>query len=71
MIAAYFGISLVLERAVPLIKPAAIAFVGTALASVPIAGISMYILVTHNAALCWLVTSLIDVVMYAYATIHF
>ncbi|MFZ1258769.1 MAG: hypothetical protein WAQ25_04850 [Candidatus Saccharimonas sp.] len=69
MIGLYYVFGLVLARQQPILKPAALAFVGTALASIPIAGVVMYYLVTHNAALCWLVTSLIGTVLYAYATV--
>ncbi|NCU37672.1 hypothetical protein EOL96_01235 [Candidatus Saccharibacteria bacterium] len=59
----------VINARVPILKPAAVAFIGTALAAVPVAGIVMYYLVTQNAALCWLVTSLIGFVMYSVATV--
>ncbi len=69
MIAVYYVAGLVLYQRVPLVKPAAVAFIGTALAGVPVAGIVMYTLVSHNAALCWLATSLLGAVLYSYATV--
>lgn len=70
LIAACYLVGLILHARVPLLKPAAVSFVGTALAAVPIAGIVMYNLVTKEAALCWFFTSLIGMLMYAYATVQ-
>ena len=60
-----------LQKHIPMIRPAALALVGTALASIPVAGVTMYALVLHDAALCWFITSFIGVVMYVLAAITF
>ncbi len=70
LIGACYIAGLVLEKRAPIVKPAAIAFVGTALAGVPVAGVTMYLLVSRDAALCWLVTSLIGSAMFVYATVR-
>ncbi|MBP6038304.1 MAG: hypothetical protein KA604_03110 [Candidatus Saccharimonas sp.] len=70
MILVYYVAGFVLIARVPLLKPAAVTFVGTALASIPVAGITMYYLVSKNAALCWLITSLIGTVLYVFATVR-
>lgn len=69
LIFVFYVAGFVINRRVPILKPAAVAFIGTALAAVPVAGITMYYLVTRDAATCWLVTSLIGSVMYVYATV--
>lgn len=68
LIFVFYVAGFVINRHVPILKPAAVAFIGTALAAVPIAGITMYYLVTKDAAICWLVTSLIGSAMYIHAT---
>lgn len=65
----FYVAGFVIHARVPILKPAAVAFIGTALAAVPVAGITMYYLITKDAALCWLVTSLIGTAMYVYATV--
>ena len=60
-----------LQKHIPMIRPATLALVGTALASIPVAGVTMYALVLHDAALCWFITSFIGVVMYVLAAITF
>ena len=71
LIVASYAAGFVLQKHIPMIRPAALALVGTALASIPVAGITMYALVLHDAALCWFITSLIGVVMYMFAAITF
>ena len=53
LIIASYAAGFVLQKHIPMIRPAALALVGTALASIPVAGITMYALVLHDAALCW------------------
>lgn len=71
LIIASYAAGFVLQKHIPMIRPAALALVGTALASIPVAGITMYALVLHDAALCWFITSLIGMVMYMFAAITF
>ena len=61
----------VLEKRVPMVKPAALAFVGTALASVPLAGIVTYSVLGGYAAACWFGSSLVGFGLYIYATLRF
>ena len=51
LIIASYAAGFVLQKHIPMIRPAALALVGTALASIPVAGITMYALVLHDAAL--------------------
>lgn len=69
LVLTFYIAGFVIHAHVPILKPAAVAFIGTALAAVPVAGITMYYLITRDAALCWLVTSLIATGMYVYATV--
>ncbi len=69
LIGCYYIAGFVLMRRTPIVRPAAITFVGTALAAIPVAGITMYLLVAHDPALCWFVTSLVGAVLFVIATI--
>lgn len=60
----------VLYTKVSLLKPAATAFIGTALAALPIGGWSMFSLLGVNPSLCWFVTSALGVVLFVYATLR-
>lgn len=66
-----YAAGLVLRKRLPIVRPAALALVGTALASVPVAGITMYAVVLQDAALCWLITSLIGLGLYTFAALAF
>lgn len=68
--AAFYGGGLWLYGQVAKLRPAAVAFAGTGLALLPFTGIAMYNFVLPDAALCWLVTSLIGVAAFVYATIR-
>lgn len=66
-----YAAGLVLRKRLPIVRPAALALVSTALASVPVAGVTMYAVVLQDAALCWLITSLIGLGLYAFAALAF
>ena len=66
----YYAIGQVLYARLPILKPASTAFIGTALAAVPIGGWSMYLLLGIDPALCWLITSFIGTFLCADATVR-
>ncbi len=66
----YYVIGQVLYARLPILKPASTAFIGTALAAVPIGGWSMHLLLGIDPALCWLVTSFIGTFLCVDATVR-
>ena len=66
----YYVTGQVLYAHLPILKPASTAFIGTALAAVPIGGWSMYLLLGIDPALCWLVTSFIGTFLCVDATVR-
>ena len=66
----YYAIGQVLYARLPILKPASTAFIGTALAAVPIGGWSMYLLLEIDPALCWLITSFIGTFLCVDATVR-
>lgn len=70
LVAVFYAVGFIIAKKVPIIKPAALAFVGTALASGPFMGVVMYGLIKADPAVCWLVTSLLGMVMYVYASVR-
>ncbi len=66
----YYVIGQVLYVRLPILKPASTAFIGTALAAVPIGGWSMHLLLGIDPALCWLITSFIGTFLCVDATVR-
>ena len=66
----YYVIGQVLYTRLPILKPASTAFIGTALAAVPIGGWSMHLLLGIDPALCWLITSFIGTFLCVDATVR-
>ena len=66
----YYAIGQVLYARLPILKPASTAFIGTALAAVPIGGWSMHLLLGIDLALCWLITSFIGTFLCVDATVR-
>lgn len=66
----YYATGQVLYARLPILKPASTAFIGTALAAVPIGGWSMHLLLEIDPALCWLVTSFIGTFLCVDATVR-
>lgn len=66
----YYTIGQVLYARLPILKPASTAFIGTALAAVPIGGWSMHLLLGIDPALCWLITSFIGTFLCVDATVR-
>ena len=66
----YYVTGQVLYARLPILKPASTAFIGTALAAVPIGGWSMHLLLGIDPALCWLVTSFIGTFLCVDATVR-
>ncbi|MGR0158944.1 hypothetical protein [Paenarthrobacter nitroguajacolicus] len=70
-ITALFYVSgMVIHSRVARLRPAAIAFVGTGLALIPVTGLAMYNFVLHNGPAAWLVTSLLGTAVYAYTAVR-
>ena len=66
----YYVIGQVLYARLSILKPASTAFIGTALAAVPIGGWSMHLLLGIDPALCWLITSFIGTFLCVDATVR-
>ncbi|MFB9164421.1 hypothetical protein [Arthrobacter psychrochitiniphilus] len=66
----FYGAGLLLHAKVPRLKPAAVAFAGTALAIIPFAGLATYNLGFPDGPAVWLATSLIGTVAYAVAAVR-
>lgn len=70
MIFVYYTAGFVLYKHTPIVKPAAVAFIGTALAALPLGGISFSVFLGVDPALCWAVTSLLGAGLFVAATIR-
>ncbi len=68
--AAFYAAGLIIHSRVARLKPAAVAFTGTALAIIPFAGIATYNLGFSNGAGVWLFTSLVGTVAYVVAAVR-
>ncbi|WP_207343518.1 hypothetical protein [Arthrobacter sp. E3] len=68
--ALFYGAGLLLHGRAIKLKPAAVAFTGTALAIIPFAGVATYNLGFPDAPAVWLATSLIGTVAYIYAAVR-
>lgn len=69
LVTTFYVVGIMLERKVKILRPAALAFVGTALASVPFVGIAMYQMMGGNAAFCWLLTSFLGTILYVHSAV--
>ncbi|AUI49700.1 hypothetical protein [Arthrobacter crystallopoietes] len=54
----------------PRLRPAGMAFTGTGLALLPVAGLTLYNFVLADAASSWLITALVGTAAYAYAAVR-
>jgi hypothetical protein len=68
--ALFYGTGLWLEASVRRLRPAAVAFVGTALAMIPFAGAATLTLGTTNLSGVWLATSIVGTLAYVVAAIR-
>lgn len=68
--ALFYAGGLVLHTRAPRLRPAAVAFAGTGLALIPVAGLALYSFLLHDAAGAWLVTSFIGTVAYVAAAVR-
>ncbi|SEF01229.1 hypothetical protein SAMN04489740_3728 [Arthrobacter alpinus] len=68
--ALFYVAGLVLHSRIARLKPAAVAFTGTALAIIPFAGLATYNLGFPEAPFVWLLTSLIGTVAYVVAAVQ-
>lgn len=68
--ALFYGVGLALHAKAPRLRPAAVAFAGTGLALVPVAGLAMYNFGVQDAGLAWLLTSLAGTLAYVVAAIR-
>ncbi|WP_159706968.1 hypothetical protein [Arthrobacter sp. 18067] len=66
----FYVAGLVIHAKMPRLRPAAVAFVGTGLALVPVIGLAMYNFVLPNGPAAWLVTSLLGTAVYAYTAVR-
>ena len=68
--ALFYAGGLVLHAKAPRLRPAAVAFAGTGLALIPVAGLALYSFLLHDAPGAWLVTSFIGTVAYVAAAVR-
>lgn len=68
--ALFYGAGFVLHARVPRLRPAAVAFTGTGLAMVPVAGLALYNFALPDGPTAWLLTSLIGTVAYVAAAVR-
>lgn len=66
----FYGAGLALHAKAPRLRPAAIAFAGTGLALVPVAGLAMYNFAVQDAGLAWLLTSVVGTLAYMVAAVR-
>ncbi|MBX7445155.1 MULTISPECIES: hypothetical protein [unclassified Arthrobacter] len=66
----FYGLGLGLHARVERLRPAAVAFAGTGLALVPVAGLALYNFAWHNGPGAWLATSLVGTAAYAAAALR-
>ncbi|MDP9997815.1 hypothetical protein [Pseudarthrobacter sulfonivorans] len=68
--ALFYGAGFVLHARVPRLRPAAVAFTGTGLAMVPVAGLALYNFALPDGPTAWLLTSLVGTVAYVAAAVR-
>ena len=68
--ALFYAGGLFLHPRAPRLRPAAVAFAGTGLALIPVAGLALYNFILHEGPTAWLVTSLIGTVAYVAAAVR-
>jgi hypothetical protein len=68
--ALFYAGGLVLHAKAPRLRPAAVAFAGTGLALIPVAGLALYSFLLHDGPGAWLVTSFIGTVAYVAAAVR-
>jgi hypothetical protein len=66
----FYGAGFALHAKVPRLRPAAVAFTGTGLALVPVAGLAMYYFAVQDGPLAWLLTSVVGTLAYVAAAIR-
>ncbi|HSO17012.1 MAG TPA: hypothetical protein VLS95_13790 [Arthrobacter sp.] len=66
----FYAGGLVLHTRAPRLRPAAVAFAGTGLALIPVAGLALYSFVLHDGPAAWLATSFIGTVAYVAAAVR-
>jgi hypothetical protein len=68
--ALFYGAGFVLHASVERLRPAAVAFTGTGLAMVPVAGLALYNFALPDGHTAWLLTSLIGTAAYVAAAVR-
>ncbi|MCW2132102.1 hypothetical protein [Arthrobacter sp. VKM Ac-2550] len=66
----FYTAGLAVYTRAPRLRPAGIAFTGTGLALLPVAGLALYNFVLADAAGSWLLTALVGTAAYAYAAVR-
>lgn len=66
----FYATGLFLHATAPRLRPAAVAFAGTGLALIPVAGLALYNFSLHDGPATWLVTSFIGTVAYVAAAVR-
>ena len=68
--ALFYVTGLALHAKSPKLRPAAVAFAGTGLALVPVAGLAMYNFAVQDGPLAWLLTSVVGTLAYVVAAVR-
>ncbi|MFM9429258.1 hypothetical protein ACFDR8_000124 [Arthrobacter sp. MP_2.3] len=68
--ALFYAAGLILHAQAPRLRPAAVAFAGTGLALIPLAGLAMFNLTLHNGPAAWLISSVVGTVAYVSAAVR-
>lgn len=68
--ALFYAAGLVVHARFPRLRPAAVAFAGTGLALLPVAGLGLDIVVLHRPNLSWLITSVVGLVAFGFAALR-
>ena len=66
----FYGAGFALHAKAPRLRPAAVAFAGTGLALVPVAGLAMYNFAVQDGPLAWLLTSVVGTLAYVAAALR-
>jgi hypothetical protein len=68
--ALFYAAGLVVHARFPRLRPAAVAFAGTGLALLPVAGLGLDIVVLHRPNLSWLITSIVGLIAFGFAALR-
>ncbi|EMY32199.1 hypothetical protein D477_021393, partial [Arthrobacter crystallopoietes BAB-32] len=68
--ALFYGSGMAVHALLPRLRPAGIAFTGTGLGMIPVAGLALYSFVLSDGPLAWLITSIAGTLAYLFAAVR-